>query len=100
MWQRAQARGIPLICAEDLLDFLQARTSARFTNLDSTSSTLRVELRATGGQDLSVMLPADGLQSVRVDGTEVTPTTSKLAGRAYALVTSSAPVVRIRASYT
>lgn len=99
MWNRAVTRGTPLLSAEDYLDFVQARAAARLTVRPAPPSTLDIDLTANGGEPLTVMLPGADLLVVTTNGTTVTPVLETFAGRAYAMVTTSAAETRIRATY-
>lgn len=97
MWLRAAARGIPLVSAEDHLDFLEARAATRLSGIVAGATTLVMDV--LGGRDVTVMVPAEDLVAVTVDGSPVSPTIAVLAGRSWAMIPAGAPQATVRATY-
>ncbi|MBL7064785.1 MAG: hypothetical protein ISS49_11365, partial [Anaerolineae bacterium] len=85
----ANSRGVPIWSAEILLDFLQARDGAHFTNINWNGTRLTFDFgMPTGGEHLTLMIPSQvtgaNLQSIQVNGTPVTYTTDTVKGFDYA----------------
>lgn len=86
----AAARGIPIITAEQLLDWTDGRNSSSFTNLSRSGGTVTFTLNAgSGANGLQAMLPTEGstgtLQSISRSGSNVTFQTKVVKGVSYAV---------------
>jgi hypothetical protein len=100
LWAHAQAEGIPVWTAARFLDFTAARQEASFPNLSWDPSTLAFNFGVPmPTNDLTVMVPGDGLVSVAVDGDPVTPTMETIAGRSVAFLTAIAAGAHVVARY-
>ena len=86
----AAARGVPVISARQLLDWLNRRDAATFTGVAYAAGTLRFTIATPNGAGgLQAMLPADGpegpLLGVTRDGAEVATSPRSVKGIAYAV---------------
>ncbi|TYL52634.1 N,N-dimethylformamidase beta subunit family domain-containing protein [Agromyces mariniharenae] len=89
----AQARGIPVITAEQLLDWTDGRNASSFTNLARNGGTVTFTLTAApGANGLQAMLPTQGstgtLQSLTRAGAGVSFQTKVVKGVSYAVFTA------------
>jgi hypothetical protein len=100
LWDHAAAQGIPMWSAEKFLDFVEARNAGCFDNLSWTGTRLTFDFTTPmAGQDLTLMLPAENLLSIELDGTPVAFTSDVLKGRSYALFTTQASSTQVVAKY-
>ena len=86
----AQARGVPVISAEQLLDWTDARNGSTFTGLTYADGTLRFGIeQAAGANGLRAMVPAASaagtLQAITRDGAPVAVAPRTIKGIAYAV---------------
>jgi hypothetical protein len=91
----AQARGVPVISAEQLLDWVEGRNNSSFAGLSFDGSRLRFTLnQAAGARGLEAMVPAVGpggrLSGLTRDGVPV-PTASRVVKGIEYLVFAAAP---------
>ena len=89
----AQARSIPIITAEQLLEWTDGRNSSSFTNLARNGGTVTFTLTAgSGAGGLQAMLPTQGstgtLQAITRGGTAVSFQTKVVKGVSYAVFTA------------
>jgi hypothetical protein len=100
VWQHAKEMGIPICSAERFLDFIEARSAAAFHNLGWDGTQLRFDFGTpVGGQDLTLMVPGEGVVSVEVDGAPVGFTGEVIKGRRYALFTTTAATAHVVVTY-
>lgn len=100
MWDYAAAQGILMWSAEKYLDFVEARAAARFDNLNWDGTHLMFNFNTPlGGQDLTLMVPDDGLISVDVDGIPIVFKRELVKGRNYALFTIQATSAHVVVNY-
>ena len=86
----ATARGVPVISARQLLDWLNRRDAATFDDVSYAAGKLSFAIAAPNGAGgLQAMVPADGPQGpllgVTLNGTAVTTTPRTVKGIAYAV---------------
>jgi hypothetical protein len=87
----ATARGVPVISARQLLDWLNRRDAATFDDVAYSAGKLRFTIAAPNGAGgLQAMLPVEGPQGPLLgltrDGADVTTTARTVKGIAYAVV--------------
>jgi hypothetical protein len=100
IWAHASEQGIPVLSAEAFLNFIEARNNARFDSVIWDGATLTFDFQTPhAGQELTIMLPADNLISIKVGDDFVGFTTESLMGRNYALFSSTAVSAHVVASY-
>ena len=101
IWTHAQSRGVPMMSAERLLAFMEARAQATFANMSWDNGSVTFDLRVpVAGQALTIMLPGTQLESVHVDGRAAPFEVERLMGRDYALITITAAAARVVAMYS
>jgi hypothetical protein len=80
----AAARGVPVISAAQLLEWLDGRNGSAFRNVSYAGGRLTFTLdRAPGARGLEAMLPAAGLTALTRDGVPVAPEPRAVKGVAY-----------------
>jgi len=80
----AKARGVPVVSAAQMLDWLDARNGSSFQDVSFSGNLLRFRIaRAGGANGLEAMLPAGGLTSLTRDGVPVTPAPRAVKGIEY-----------------
>jgi hypothetical protein len=80
----AAARGVPVISAAQLLEWLDGRNGSAFRNVSYAGGRLTFTLdRAPGARGLEAMLPAAGLTALTRDGVPVAPQARALKGIDY-----------------
>jgi hypothetical protein len=90
----AQARGIPLVSAKQMLQWLDARNASSFGSLAWSANALTFSITAgAGANGLQAMVPLSGpagasLTSVTVGGSPVATTTRVIKGVSYAFFTA------------
>ncbi len=100
MWNHAQAAGIPMLAAQRLLDFVEARTGGSFDHIAWSGTVLTFEFATpAGGHDETIMLPDQGLRSIQVDDVAVPFSHARIAGREYALFTINSAAAHVVATY-
>jgi hypothetical protein len=90
----AQARGVPVISARQLLDWVDGRNASRFRSFSWSGNTLGFSVAtASGATGLQVMLPAQSavgtLTSVTRSGSPVVFTRQTIKGIEYALFSAA-----------
>jgi hypothetical protein len=90
----AQARGVPIVSARQMLTWLDGRDASSFRNVAYGNATLSFTIAAAAGSTgLTAMVPtasADGLlASLTVDGNPVTYRTETIKGLEYAIFAAS-----------
>ncbi len=88
----AQARGVPIVSARQMLDWLDGRNSSSFGAMTWSSNRLSFSVAVgTGGNGLQVMIPtragALNLTGITLNGVPVASTTQTIKGVQYAFVT-------------
>lgn len=91
----AQARGVPVISARQLLTWLDGRNGSSFANIQWDGSTLTFGIsKASGARGLQAMLPASSiagpLTGVRFNGTPVSHSLTTVKGVLYAVFAGEA----------
>jgi Purple acid Phosphatase, N-terminal domain len=91
----AQARGVPVVSARQMLTWLDARNSSAFTNISYTGGVLTFTVApGSGARGLQAMIPANApagpLNRVTRDGTAVPVSTNTIKGIDYAFVDAAA----------
>ena len=82
----ALARGVPVISAAQLLDWLDGRNGSAFRNVSYAGGRLSFTLeRAPGARGLEAMLPAAGLTALTRDGVALAPQPRSVKGIDYAV---------------
>jgi hypothetical protein len=86
----AKTRGVPIISAKQLLDWVEARNASSFASVRRTGNVLQFDVMAAAGANgLQALLPIQSgaltLQSLTRDGTSVAFTTATLKGITYAV---------------
>jgi hypothetical protein len=86
----AQARGVPIISAKQLLEWVEARNASSFASLRRTGNVVQFDVvAAAGANGLQALLPVQSgalsLQSLTRGGTGVAYTTSTIKGVSYAV---------------
>ncbi len=104
LWAYARDHDIPMWSAEHLADFVEARDASQFRNVAWNGTNLTFDFSTTkAGQELTIMVPAEQgssqLLSVTVGGTPATFTEKTVAGRKYAMVTTTAASAQVVAAY-
>ena len=93
--EAAQARGVPVISAKQLLTWTDGRNASSFKNLAWDSNQLTFSITAgAGANGLEAMLPVEGpsgtLQALALDGNAVSYATKTVKGVDYAVFTAAA----------
>lgn len=100
MWDYAVTNGIPMWSAEKMLDFVEARRAATLDNITWEGTHLTFDFNTpTMKQDVTLMIPDQGLLSVTVDGVPVGFTRETIKGRSYALFTTGSMSSHVVVSY-
>ena len=91
----AQAHGVPIVSAQQLLTWLDGRNTSSFGSLSWSTNTLSFTIVVgTGARNLQAMLPtgspAGSLTSITLSGSPVSFTTQTIKGVQYALFTANA----------
>ena len=91
----AQAHGVPIVSAQQLLTWLDGRNSSSFGSLSWSGNTLSFTIAVgTGARNLQAMLPisspAGNLTSITLGGSAVSFTTQTIKGVQYAFFTAAA----------
>src|SRR5204863_431183 len=91
----AQARGVPIVSATQMLSWIDGRNSTAFGPISWSNNVLTFNVvPGTGANGLQVMLPVNAgsmhLSSVSLNGGAVTFTTKTIKGLSYAFVTAGA----------
>ncbi len=86
----AQARGVPVVSAQQMLTWLDGRNSSSFGSLSWSGNTLSFSItQGTGARNLQAMLPTTGpsgtLSSITMSGNPVSFTTQTIKGISYAM---------------
>jgi hypothetical protein len=80
----AKARGVPVVSAAQMLDWLDTRNGSSFQDVSFTGGRLHFRVaRAGGANGLEAMLPAGGLTSLTRDGVPVGATPRAVKGIEY-----------------
>ena len=85
----AQARGVPVVSAQQMLTWLDGRNTSSFGSLSWTGNTLSFSItQGTGARNLQAMLPTTGptgtLSGITASGNPVSFTTQTIKGITYA----------------
>lgn len=91
----AKARGVPVISAKQMLDWLDGRNSSTFSNFAWNGSVLSFTVAVgAGATGLQALVPASAgsgpVNSIALNGTPVTFTTQTIKGVAYAVFAAGA----------
>ncbi|MGB7979561.1 MAG: DUF4082 domain-containing protein [Candidatus Nanopelagicales bacterium] len=91
----AKARGVPVVTAKQMLDWVDARNASSFKDLSWSTGQLTFSVApGSGARNLDMLVPAQSgnstLSSVSRDGTPVTYETRTVKGSVYALVSAKA----------
>ena len=86
----AQARGVPVVSAQQMLTWLDGRNTSSFGSLSWSGNTLSFSItQGTGARNLQAMLPTTGptgtLSSITMSGNPVSFTTQTIKGISYAM---------------
>jgi hypothetical protein len=89
----AQARGVPIVSASQMLSWIDGRNATAFGPITWSGNTLTFNVvPGTGAYGLQVMIPADAgslhLSSVTLNGVAAPFTVQTIKGRSYAFVTA------------
>jgi hypothetical protein len=90
----AQARGVPIVSARQMLTWLDGRNSSSFSGLVWNNNTLSFAIApGTGARGLQAMIPlraaAGTVASITLNGTPVSYTTQQIKGIEYALFSAA-----------
>jgi hypothetical protein len=100
MWDYAETNGISMWSAEKLLDFVEARRAATLDNIAWDGTYLTFDFNTpTVDQDVTLMIPDQGLLSITVDGVPVGFTSEMIKGHSYALLTTGSMSSHVVVSY-
>ncbi len=100
MWDYAQTNGLPMWSAEKFLDFVEARTASTLDNITWDGTHLTFDFNTpTTDQEVTLMIPDQGLLSVTVDGVPVSFIRETIKGRSYVLFTTGSMSSHVVVSY-